>query len=172
MERVIDLGCGPSKRTGAVGFDHHAFDGVDVVGDLDTTPWPFPDDDFDRVICSHVIEHVADPAVFLTEIHRIARAGAAVEVVTPHFSAQNSWNDPTHRWHYGAHWYEPLLDDGYLGVRTGLFTCESTEVRFGRSVLDAVPRLLVALCGLRYWERRLAFRLPGGDVRTVLRVVK
>jgi len=172
MEKAIDLGCGPAKTPGAVGFDHHPYPGVDVVGDLDGTPWPFPDNGFDRVICSHVIEHVADPAAFLAEIHRIARPSAAVEVTTPHFSAQNSWNDPTHRWHYGAFWYEPLLKGGYLGVQTGLFTCESTEVGFGRSVLDYLPRLLVAWRGLRYWERRCAFRLPGADIRTVLRVVK
>jgi 2-polyprenyl-3-methyl-5-hydroxy-6-metoxy-1,4-benzoquinol methylase len=172
MERVIDLGCGPSKTPGAVGFDHHPFAGVDVVGDLDTAPWPFPDSSFDRVVCSHVIEHVADPAAFLGEIHRIARPGALVEVTTPHFSAQNSWNDPTHRWHYGAFWYEPLLEGGYLGARTGRYACVSTGVEFGRSVLEWLPRLVVRLRGLRHWERRQAFSLPGGHVRTVLRVLK
>lgn len=172
MESTIDLGCGPSKHVGAIGFDHYPFPGVDVLGNLDSAPWPFADNSFDRVICKDIIEHVADPVLFLAEIHRIARDGALVEIRTPHFSAQNSWNDPTHRWHYGAFWYHPFMDGGYLQGRTGRFTCESSEVEFGSSLLDILPRLVVALRGLSHWERKASFRFPGCDIRTVLRAVK
>ena len=172
MERIIDLGCGPNKHPGAVGFDHYRYAGVDVVGDLDTTPWPFPDDGFDRIIASHVIEHVAAPDLFLAEIHRIARPGAQLEVTTPHFSSFNSWNDPTHRWHYGAYWYEPLLADGYLAPQTGTFACVSTDVSFGNSILEWPALLAIRWRGLRWWEMHHAARWPGKDIRTVLRVVK
>lgn len=37
--------------------------------------FPFPDDAFDYVICSHVIEHVPDVEFFCAEMFRVARTG-------------------------------------------------------------------------------------------------
>ncbi len=37
--------------------------------------FPFSDNEFDYVICSHVLEHVEDPELFLNEIFRVARKG-------------------------------------------------------------------------------------------------
>lgn len=37
--------------------------------------FPFEDKEFDYVICSHVLEHVADADVFLTEIQRVGKKG-------------------------------------------------------------------------------------------------
>jgi SAM-dependent methyltransferase len=37
--------------------------------------FPFEDKEFDDVICSHVLEHVADADVFLREIQRVGKQG-------------------------------------------------------------------------------------------------
>lgn len=37
--------------------------------------FPFRDREFDYVICSHVLEHVPDPAAFLAEVFRVAPRG-------------------------------------------------------------------------------------------------
>lgn len=39
------------------------------------TKFPFSDQEFDYVICSHVIEHVADVTQFVKELNRVAKAG-------------------------------------------------------------------------------------------------
>ena len=59
---------------------------------------PFDDESFDIVICSHVYEHVPDPARMFEEIRRVLRKGGAC-----YFSAGNRlmWNEP----HYNL----PLL---------------------------------------------------------------
>lgn len=36
---------------------------------------PFKDKEFDYVICCHVVEHVDDPAIFLSELSRVGKAG-------------------------------------------------------------------------------------------------
>jgi SAM-dependent methyltransferase len=36
---------------------------------------PFKKDEFDYVICSHVLEHVEDPASFISELYRIGKSG-------------------------------------------------------------------------------------------------
>ncbi len=37
--------------------------------------FPFEDNDFDYVICSHVVEHVPDEDIFIAEICRVGKAG-------------------------------------------------------------------------------------------------
>ena len=47
-----------------------------VVRDIcDAEPWPFADDEFDFVICSHVLEDVRDPVRVCSELARVAKAG-------------------------------------------------------------------------------------------------
>ncbi len=101
MERVLDIGCGQAKWPGAIGLDISPFSAADVIADVNWRPWPFADSTFDRIICKHIIEHVADMLGFMEEVYRIARVGAMVEIVTPHFSNRYSFTDPTHLRHLG-----------------------------------------------------------------------
>jgi SAM-dependent methyltransferase len=54
---------------------------------------PFDDASFDVTICSHVYEHVPDPARMFFEIYRVLRSGGIC-----YFSAGNRlmWNEPHH----------------------------------------------------------------------------
>ena len=75
----------------------------------DALDLPFPDGQFDVVVCSHVYEHVPDPAKMFSEIHRVLGANGIC-----YFAAGNRlmWNEP----HYNlpllsviprplGHWY-------------------------------------------------------------------
>jgi hypothetical protein len=41
----------------------------------DREPWPFADDEFDFVICSHTLEDIRDPIYVCSEIVRVGKAG-------------------------------------------------------------------------------------------------
>ncbi len=101
LERVLDVGCGEYKISGAIGIDRRNWPNVDVVHDLNCYPWPFPDDSFDRIVCRHSLPHLDDVVRAMDELHRIARPGATVEVVTPHFTSDNCFTDPTTRAFFG-----------------------------------------------------------------------
>lgn len=49
----------------------------------DATRLPFPDEYFDRVICSEVLEHVSDDGVVLAELVRVLRRGGVLAISVP-----------------------------------------------------------------------------------------
>jgi SAM-dependent methyltransferase len=169
--QVLDIGCGPNKTPNAIGIDRHPYPGVDVVCNLDITPWPLRDNSFEKIVARQIIEHVESIPDFMREVHRIAKDGALVVIETPHYSSNDSWQDPTHRWHLGTQWHETFCH-GYLAAQLPQFEFVSVEVEFPRKLRTLFTRLLVRYRGVNRWERRRAFRSPGKNMQTCLRVIK
>ncbi len=75
----------------------------------DAEPWPYADDEFDFVVCSHVLEDVRDPIRVCSELTRVARAGY-VEVPSrleeQSFGFQGPWVGWGHH-----HWLIEVEDD-------------------------------------------------------------
>jgi SAM-dependent methyltransferase len=63
--------------------------------DADAGAMPFADGAFDYVLCSHVLEHVVDPAAVAAEMQRVARAGY-IEV--PEAASAKILDFPSHLW--------------------------------------------------------------------------
>ena len=61
----------------------------------DAADMPFADGVFDYVVCSHVLEHVPDPAAVISEITRVGRAGY-IEV--PQAASAKILDFPSHLW--------------------------------------------------------------------------
>ncbi|MCU1364985.1 MAG: hypothetical protein JWN39_624 [Ilumatobacteraceae bacterium] len=61
----------------------------------DAAAMPFADDAFDYVICSHLLEHVHDPAAVIEEMMRVAKSGY-IEV--PEAASAKIVDFPTHLW--------------------------------------------------------------------------
>lgn len=97
---VLDVGCGEHKQPGAVGMDHQALDGVDVVHSWDEFPWPFEDESVLTIIASHVVEHV-NPVNghflnWMNECWRILKPEGQLAITTPYAGSRGYWQDPTH----------------------------------------------------------------------------
>ena len=93
----LDLGCGMAKQLGFIGVDRIAFDGVDVIHDLEIFPWPFKDESVDEVFCSHYIEHTPDMIKFMDEMYRILKVGGKAQITAPYYANMRCWQDPTHK---------------------------------------------------------------------------
>jgi SAM-dependent methyltransferase len=60
---------------------------------VDVTAMPFPDDTFDAIYCSHVLEHVADDRKAMREFYRVLKPGAWAVLLVP-ISAARTVEDP------------------------------------------------------------------------------
>ena len=112
--KILDVGCGWNKVPGAIGIDSNPRAHADVVHDLGVLPYPFPDNEFDEIVCRHVIEHVPDVMALVTELHRIAKPGARIMIVTPHYTNPDWATDPTHRNHFNSYSFNCFIDDRQL----------------------------------------------------------
>ena len=94
----LDIGCGSNKRKGFVGLDLRPLPSVDIVCDIEEDPIPLEDNSVSKVYMSHFIEHVS-PKRFLwvmSEIHRVCRPGALVDIHAPYGVNPLFVQDPTH----------------------------------------------------------------------------
>jgi SAM-dependent methyltransferase len=105
-KKVLDVGCGWNKTPGAVGIDANPKSHADVIHDLGLVPYPFADNEFDEIVCFHVIEHVPDVMAFVTELHRITKPGGRMKFVTPHYTNPDWASDPTHRNHLNSYSFQ------------------------------------------------------------------
>ncbi len=63
---------------------------------LDITALDLPDDGFDAVICSHVLEHVADDRAAMRELHRVTAPGGFALVMVPlALDRPHTYEDPS-----------------------------------------------------------------------------
>lgn len=76
-----------------VGLDLEPGPMATIAGDL--TSLPVDGDEFDAVICVHVLEHVEDDRSAMCEIRRVLRAGGWALVNVPYDSARSTYEDPT-----------------------------------------------------------------------------
>ena len=93
----LNLGCGRDHRPDCLNLDLAPEVEPDLVHDLDVYPYPLPRGHFTTIYVLDVIEHVADVAAFMEEVHALLAPDGVVEITTPHFSAANAFTDPTHR---------------------------------------------------------------------------
>jgi SAM-dependent methyltransferase len=112
--KVLDVGCGWNKTPGAVGIDANPKTHADVIHDLGSIPYPFPDNDFDDIVCRHVAEHVPDVMSFIAELHRITKPGGRITITTPHYSNPDWATDPTHRNHFNSYSFNCFIEDRQL----------------------------------------------------------
>lgn len=163
--KILDVGCGPkAKKAGSIGLDKRPAPHVDVVHDLNRFPYPFADGEFDWIEMSHIIEHVDRPLLLMNEIHRIARKGATIRIITPHYSSQLSYGDLEHFHHFGYITFSTLQN-------TGLFRIQKHKLYF-TDFYKVLGIGLLANWLPRRWEKYCAFIFPALYVEVFLEVIK
>lgn len=122
--KFLDVGCGlglglayahqigcdlyaTEYDTGALDFVREHFPVKTFQGDIQEAN--YPNDFFDFIHISHVIEHVLDPRAYIQEMRRILKPGGILAIGTPDIS---SWLYSIHRWVNFLRFRVPDVIDG------------------------------------------------------------
>lgn len=105
----LDLGCGKNPRQGFEGVDSLDFGQKHKI-DL-RQPWPWADESVDEVHSSHFVEHLtgAERIHFFNELGRVLKKGARAFIITPDWTNDCAYGDPTHQWPPMSRWYPLYL---------------------------------------------------------------
>jgi SAM-dependent methyltransferase len=133
----LDLGCGRNKINDGrkwIGVDALNFPGVDVIYDL-RQPWPWKDGEVDEIHCSHFLEHLTgqERIHFFNELYRVLKPGGQARIITPHWSHERAYGDPTHQWPPVCSWTYFYLDAPWREINaphTG-YKCDFSYVLAG-----------------------------------------
>jgi SAM-dependent methyltransferase len=95
---------------------HRAASGPDLPPPMatavngDGTCLPFPDDTFDRIICSEVLEHIPDDEAALRELLRILKPGGRLAATVP------TWFPEKVCWRLSEEYHAPFVEGGHVRI--------------------------------------------------------
>ena len=155
-------------------MDRQAGSRPGIPSELTHFPWPIRDASADRIYLSHFLEHQPDILRAMAEVHRIAKPGAEVIVVTPHYSSPDSYSDPTHVHHLGMHSFDYFVADGFENFTYGSGGYKLLERRltFGSNFLLDNLRPLFSALSPGFYEKHLAWVFPARNIVCRLQVLK
>lgn len=105
--KKLNLGCGEEIKKGYINLDFIKGRGIDIVYDLNKTPYPFKNEEFDEIYASHVLEHLdGDWFSIIKELYRILKRGGRLIIKVPHFSSPIAFME-NHRRFFRYRSFEP-----------------------------------------------------------------
>lgn len=104
---VLHLGPGKDNKK-SFSIDINPYLKPTVVGNIEKK-LPFKNDSFDGIIAFSVIEHIGQFFQLMEEIHRVLKPNGIVFILTPHFSDDASFVDPSHVLHLSARSFDYFI---------------------------------------------------------------
>lgn len=95
--KILNIGCGDKPMPNAINLDWIKMRGVDVVHNIEKTPWPFKDNQFEEVHAYAILEHVDNFIAIMEEIHRILKPNGKCTITGPYYMHKDTFTDPTHK---------------------------------------------------------------------------
>jgi ubiquinone/menaquinone biosynthesis C-methylase UbiE len=169
--KVLDIGCGNSKAPGALGVDMHADTQADIVHDLNKYPWPFPDNEFDLVICNDILEHLEDVIKAIEEIHRVSRKGATVQIRVPHFSSPQAYADITHKHFFTSESFDCFCEENHLQKYYSKARFKKISMKFNFTRFYSFISVMANRFPHHY-ERYFSYIFPSGNIEFKFVVIK
>ncbi|MBW2058237.1 MAG: methyltransferase domain-containing protein [Deltaproteobacteria bacterium] len=137
MASRLNLGCGLDIRKGFINVDRCVLEGVDLVCDLNTFPYPFRDDTFDEIRAYSIIEHLHDTIGVVNELHRILKDRGVLRILVPYWNSRSAFGDVTHVRYFDFESFD-FLDDRKPSARNRGYYCRA---RFRIEQMDYLVNL-------------------------------
>ena len=96
----LNLGCGYNKIDGYVNVDMFNACDPDELVNLNVTPWPWETSSVESIVMIHSLEHIGQQTEtflnIMSEMYRVCKNDAVIQIAVPHWLHQNFAHDPTH----------------------------------------------------------------------------
>jgi predicted SAM-dependent methyltransferase len=99
-ERKLNIGCAGNPEPGWDNLDCEPRTNPDILHALGAyNPIPKPDNTYDTILASHVLEHVEQAALFyvMKDLHRVLKPNGYLIAITPYGSSDDAWDNPHHK---------------------------------------------------------------------------
>lgn len=178
----LDLGCGKNKHPGSIGLDMNPGVNPDVLFEFrNRNLLPFPNDAFDKVWAIDVIEHIRDISWLLSEVHRVCKPEAKVEIRCPHYSHKAAYSDVTHVHRLGIHCLDHFDPSTEYGKKYQYYTnfgrnfpykIERMQLDFSDTFRGKASKMLSRLAGESLYEGYISGFFPINNLEYTLRAIK
>lgn len=146
--KVLDLGCGNKKRSGAVGIDFNSRTAADIIHNLNHFPYPLEDLSFDEVYLDNALEHLDDVIRVMEEVYRICKPSGLVKVIVPYFRSTWAFIDSTHKHFFTVHSFAYFDPDDIICTRY-----DYTHARF------KIEKVVFNETLVNRWTKKLVLKL-------------
>ncbi|OGI15852.1 hypothetical protein A3K63_00625 [Candidatus Micrarchaeota archaeon RBG_16_49_10] len=133
---------------------------VDIVHNLNKTPYPFKKGEFDLVVMDYILEHVNDKINCIKEIRRILKKTGLVKIRVPHYSSVNAFSDPEHKQFFATKTFYQLGSRYGFDVKKMKLNYISHPNNFFLKVINVIVNPFI---NLNFWftERLICYYLGG-----------
>ena len=132
-KQLLVVGEGSATRPDAITVDMNPRLNPDVIHDLEAFPWPFKDNQFKRIVCHHILEHLQNFTGVMNELHRICQADGTIWIQVPHFSSRQA-HAPGHIFSFNVDAFEPYLEGGNFNWGHNWIDTDRRFKRVGRKI--------------------------------------
>ena len=171
-KRMLNLGSGRDYRKGWVNLENNMMHKADSRHDLDKFPYPFKNEEFDFIYCSHILEHVRDFRKTFLELLRITKRKGIIYIRVPHFSNGSGYSNLDHKRFFGWNTFDMLIkgdvwEDNYdFKIINKRYNYHSFQKFYLRGLINFILNKIVPP---RYYERHLYGIFPmAGELIFVL----
>ena len=109
----LNMGCWKDIKHWYLNVDIVCLPWIDKVFDFEKFPYPFEDNSFDEIYCSHILEHMSDLWKVMDEFYRIWKNGCKIKIKVPYFASPNAMWDYTHKRTFNTNTFNYFDKDCY-----------------------------------------------------------
>jgi ubiquinone/menaquinone biosynthesis C-methylase UbiE len=185
--KILDLGCGVCKHKGSskdkvIGVDKVKTPCTDVVCDVEKK-LPFKNNEFDKVIAIHILEHVSNLVKVMEEVWRVCKPNAEIFINVPYFTSSGAYDDPTHKrffTYYTFDYFTHKFKTYNPGIKAKFEILEKRIMFFGENLpenlryLKIFDKILTPIINKipRFYQSYLAWLMPSREIHYRLKALK
>ena len=158
--KKLNLGCGTTRLDGFVNVDNSKYSKADEIVDLNVTPWPWKDNEFDHIVAKDVLEHLGntgeDFVNIIKEMYRVTANGGIWEIQVPHWRSDTALDDPTHK---------RVITIAMFELFSKRKTLDSVKFNKSNSVLAFEHNIDIEVCDVQFeytqpWKEQIKNNIP------------